>query len=223
MEEPLILEGGGAAPVSAGASLPPLHASQKWQWGMLVLCQLLMAFTFVSTWPLMPFIEFEFFNSNQPCVTANETATDGCQHAMALDSRWTGECSFVSQLAAFLLSPVVGKASDAIGRRPCLLALQLMLWAPWAALWFWSRSGLTLWLYFGLAKASPAISLYMAVAAGYVADVLPPVPSPCARALFAGAGTAQPARYAAVGRRGARSVSVPKSVASGSHRPSGPR
>eukprot|EP01047_Picozoa_sp_COSAG01_P064291 COSAG01_NODE_8481_length_2771_cov_1.532186_5_plen_122_part_00 len=59
--------------------LPPLPAPLARKWVMAVVAQFLMALAVVTTWPLMPFIEFRFFNDDHPCVTGSETGGDDCQ------------------------------------------------------------------------------------------------------------------------------------------------
>jgi hypothetical protein len=43
------------------------------------VAQFLMALAVVTTWPLMPFIEFRFFNDDHPCVTGSDTGGEHCQ------------------------------------------------------------------------------------------------------------------------------------------------
>eukprot|EP01047_Picozoa_sp_COSAG01_P064290 COSAG01_NODE_8481_length_2771_cov_1.532186_4_plen_295_part_00 len=73
-------------------------------------------------------------------------------------------CATISQASAFLISPVMGKVSDAVGRKTPMVLLQLGLWAPWIALLLWSKlDEFSLWVYFILAKASPCVNLYFVV------------------------------------------------------------
>jgi hypothetical protein len=59
--------------------LPPLPAPLARKWVMAVVAQFLMALAVVTTWPLMPFIEFRFFNDDHPCVTGSDTGGEHCQ------------------------------------------------------------------------------------------------------------------------------------------------
>ena len=137
------------------ADRPALSWRTKRAWGLMCLMQLSMALTQTMTWPLMPFIEFEFFNHGNPCVTINETDSEGCQHAMALDSKYSGFFFVFSAVCTIVVAPVAGKLSDAYGRKKLLILGQILLWSPWLCLYLWSTPmHLTLWGYFLGAKGS---------------------------------------------------------------------
>jgi MFS family permease len=115
------------------------------------------------------------------CNVSPDLETDGGVPAHTGCWLMARSCATISQASALLISPVMGKMSDAVGRKTPMVLLQLGLWAPWIALLLWSKlDEFSLWVYFILAKASPCVNLYFVVggkaASGHCACQARPAP-----------------------------------------------
>lgn len=137
---------------------------------VLMLVLTLLVSGYFMTAPLLVFAQAQFFNNNQPCIGRMQTVD--CTAAMADVSSIQATTQLVQSIAAFVLSPVLGRVSDSIGRRWILIGSCAPMWLTNIALWAWAatRGKVSLYPYY-VGQCFPFFLSFLAPV--YIADIVP--------------------------------------------------
>ena len=60
-----------------------IDRSTIYRWVLIVLLQIFNSMGFIVPQPVIPFVQTQFFNGGQPCVTDAQSETAGCMNALA--------------------------------------------------------------------------------------------------------------------------------------------
>ena len=136
---------------------------------LLLILTLLVSGYFMTT-PLLVFAQAQFFNSNEPCIGRMQSVD--CTAAMADVSSIQAKTQLIQSVLSFVMSPVLGRLSDSIGRRAILVISCIPMWFTGIALWGWAatRGKVSLYpWYFG--QCFPFFISFLAPV--YIADICP--------------------------------------------------
>jgi DHA1 family tetracycline resistance protein-like MFS transporter len=139
----------------------------------LVVLYTLNMMGFLITMPLMIFAQTKFFNNNEPCVTDEETASAGCVAAMSSNAAMASWTGLLASVLSFALSPVIGRISDSIGRRRCIVASMVPMVVRQVVLFLWAATDGQVSLYPYLVFAGVPDFVWI-LGNAYVADIIPP-------------------------------------------------
>jgi DHA1 family tetracycline resistance protein-like MFS transporter len=140
---------------------------------MMLVYLVLNMLGFILPSPLMIFAQTKFFNNNKDCKTDIETDSEACKTAMAYVLKVGAITNFIGSLLSLWASPVVGRLSDSIGRRPVMIISILPNFFQNLGLLAWAASDglIPLWGFYIL-QCVPAFGFTMSSA--FVADIMPP-------------------------------------------------
>ena len=153
--------------------LPPLSFEQKWKWALIVVMSLISCIASKVPQPVQIYIDQSYFNHMEPCITKAQAKTEGCHEALTQLTFYGGWFQSAHGFLAFYMSPVMGRLSDAYGRKRVwiwcgildLIPATIMFLAQTPVLehgpWWWLRS------IFGVMSFSGGVG------GAYIGDLLP--------------------------------------------------
>ena len=67
--------------------------------------------------PVQIYIDNSYFNDGHPCITKEQTHSEGCKEALTLLTFYGGWFQSGHGFLSFYMSPIMGRLSDAYGRK----------------------------------------------------------------------------------------------------------
>jgi len=123
--------------------------------------------------PVQIYIDNSYFNDHHPCITKAQTHTPGCKEALTELTFYGGWFQSAHGFLAFYMSPVMGRLSDAYGRKRVWIWCGVLDLIPAAIMFLAQTPVLENGPWWWLRQIFGVMSFSGGVGGAYIGDLLP--------------------------------------------------